>query len=101
MQRRSARRFSMVTSVGSLATIACKPRQVRKEATVASDSGAGVWLAEVATSFGIASWMISTSASMRSRAFHNPERLLRNAFAPLTQGGCKSRSACFWTRSDC
>ena len=31
--------------VGPLATIACKPRQVRKEATVASDSGAGVWLA--------------------------------------------------------
>jgi hypothetical protein len=31
--------------VGPPATIVCKPRQVRKEATVANDSGAGVWLA--------------------------------------------------------
>ena len=34
-------------SVGPPATIACKLRQVRKEATVASDSGAGMWLAEL------------------------------------------------------
>jgi hypothetical protein len=33
--------------VGPLATIARKLRQVRKEATVASDSGAGVWLARL------------------------------------------------------
>lgn len=39
----------MVTGVGPLATISCKSRQVRKEATVATDSGAGVWLASVAT----------------------------------------------------
>jgi len=31
--------------VGPPATIVRKPRQVRKEATVADDSGAGVWLA--------------------------------------------------------
>jgi hypothetical protein len=31
--------------VGALATIACKPRQGRKAATVVSDSGAGVSLA--------------------------------------------------------
>ncbi len=30
--------------VGPLATIRCKPRQVRKEATVAADSCAGMWL---------------------------------------------------------
>ena len=34
-------------SVGPPATIARKLRQVRKEATVASDSGAGMWLAEL------------------------------------------------------
>ncbi len=32
--------------VGSLATIRCKPRQVRKGATVAADSCAGMWLAQ-------------------------------------------------------
>ena len=37
---------SMVTSVSPLAVIACKPRQVRKEATVASGLCAEVWLAE-------------------------------------------------------
>jgi len=31
---------------GPPATIGCKPRQVRKEATVAADSCAGVWLAK-------------------------------------------------------
>ena len=31
--------------VGPPATIVCESRQVRKEATVANDSGAGVWLA--------------------------------------------------------
>ncbi len=35
----------MVTSVGPLAVIACKPRQVRKEATVASGLCAEVRLA--------------------------------------------------------
>ncbi len=34
-------------SVGAFATIACELRQVRKEATAASDSGAGVSLAEL------------------------------------------------------
>jgi hypothetical protein len=33
--------------VGPLATIRCKPRQVRKEATVAADSCAGMWLARL------------------------------------------------------
>lgn len=36
---------SMVSRVGPLATIPCKPRQARKGATVATDSCAGVWLA--------------------------------------------------------
>ena len=40
---------SMVTCSGSLATINCEPRQVRKEATVAVISGAGVQLGQVAT----------------------------------------------------
>ena len=39
----------MVTCSGSLATINCELRQVRKEATVAAISGAGVWLGRVAT----------------------------------------------------
>ncbi len=42
-------RLSMVVFAGAPATIACKPRQVRKEATVVSDSGAGVLLAKTAT----------------------------------------------------
>ena len=39
----------MVTRSGSLATINCELRQVRKEATVTVTSGAGVWLGQVAT----------------------------------------------------
>ncbi len=39
----------MVTRSGSLATINCELRQVRKEATVAVISGAEVWLGRVAT----------------------------------------------------
>ena len=41
----------MVTCSGSLATINCELRQVRKEATVAVISGAGVWLGQVTTLF--------------------------------------------------
>jgi len=41
----------MVAFVGPLATIHREPRQVRKEATVVVDSCAGVWLAEVISSF--------------------------------------------------
>jgi len=39
----------MVTCSGSLATINCELRQVRKEATVTVISGAEVWLGRVAT----------------------------------------------------
>ena len=39
----------MVTCSGPLATISCEPRQVRKEATVAAISGAGVQLGQVTT----------------------------------------------------
>ncbi len=39
----------MVTRIGPLATINCEPRQARKGATAAVDSGAGVWLVRVAT----------------------------------------------------
>ena len=39
----------MVTCSGSLATISCELRQVRKEATVAVISGAEVWLGRVTT----------------------------------------------------
>ena len=35
---------SMVGRAGAAATRNCKPRQARKGATVAVDSGAGVWL---------------------------------------------------------
>ena len=38
----------MVTRTGPLATTDCEPRQARKGATVAVDSGAGVWLVWVA-----------------------------------------------------
>ena len=39
----------MVGRVGSPATIGCEPRQARKGAAVATDSGAGVRLARSAT----------------------------------------------------
>lgn len=34
----------IVASIGPFATISREPRQVRKEATVAADAGAEVWL---------------------------------------------------------
>ena len=34
----------MVAGIGPFATIDCEPRQVRKEATVAVDAGAEMWL---------------------------------------------------------
>ncbi len=40
---------SMVALVGPLATINCEPRQTRKGAAAAIDSGAGVWRAGVTT----------------------------------------------------
>ncbi len=39
----------MVANIGRFAAICCEPRQVRKEATVAADSGAEVWLVLVTT----------------------------------------------------
>ena len=39
----------MVVRVGPPATIGCEPRQARKGATVAADSGAGVWRVRAAT----------------------------------------------------
>jgi hypothetical protein len=42
----------MVASACPLATIHCEPRQARKGAAAAVNSGAGVWLAEAATRFG-------------------------------------------------
>ena len=39
----------MVGRVGPPATISCEPRQARKGAAAATDSGAGVWLARSAT----------------------------------------------------
>jgi len=39
----------MVIRSGSLATINCELRQVRKEATVAVTSGAEVWLGRITT----------------------------------------------------
>ena len=43
----------MVTCSGSLATISCEPRQVRKEATVAVISGAEVRLGQVTTLYSL------------------------------------------------
>ena len=40
---------SMVTCIGPLATIYREPGQARKGAAAAVDSGAGVWLVQVAT----------------------------------------------------
>jgi hypothetical protein len=42
---------SMVSRIGPLAMIRCKPRQARKGATVAADSCAGVRLVRLATHF--------------------------------------------------
>lgn len=39
----------MAARVGPPATLRCKPRQARKGAAAAADSGAGVWLVQVAT----------------------------------------------------
>ena len=39
----------MVIRIGSFATISCELRQARKGATVAVDSGAGMWLVWIAT----------------------------------------------------
>jgi hypothetical protein len=39
----------MVAPVGPLATINCEPRQTRKGAAAAIDSGAGVWRAGATT----------------------------------------------------
>ncbi len=39
----------MVACAGPSATISCEPRQARKGAAAAVDSGAGVWLVQVAT----------------------------------------------------
>ncbi len=39
----------MVSRVGPLATINCEPRQARKGAAAAVDSGAGMWLVRDAT----------------------------------------------------
>lgn len=36
---------------GSLAMLASKPRQIRKEAAVVSDAGAEMWLVRAATFF--------------------------------------------------
>jgi len=44
----------MVASACPLATIHCEPRQARKGAAAAVNSGAGVWLAEAATRVGAA-----------------------------------------------
>lgn len=41
--------FAMVACIGSPATIDREPRQVRKEAAVAVDSGAGMWLVQAAS----------------------------------------------------
>ncbi len=35
---------SILVSIGPFAMLGCEPRQVRKEATVAADAGAEVWL---------------------------------------------------------
>jgi hypothetical protein len=37
--------------IGPFATLGCEPRQVRKEATVAADAGAEVWLVSTAMRF--------------------------------------------------
>jgi len=42
---------SRVAPAGPLATTSCEPRQARKGAAAAMDSGAGVWRAGVATIF--------------------------------------------------
>ena len=42
----------MVTHSGPLATTSCEPRQARKGAAAAADSGAGVWLVWVAAISG-------------------------------------------------
>jgi hypothetical protein len=47
----------MATCAGPLATTDCEPRQARKGAAAAVDSGAGVWLVQVATYSSPGRWL--------------------------------------------
>ena len=46
-------REPIAASIGPFATLSCEPRQVRKEATVATDAGADVWLVLAAIGFSV------------------------------------------------
>ena len=59
----------MVTCSGSLATISCELRQVRKEATVAVISGAGVRLGQVATQFFLITFLACGNLGCNSNEF--------------------------------
>jgi hypothetical protein len=58
----------MVVPVGPLATINCEPRQTRKGAAAAMDSGAGVWRAGAAT-IPARIWRQSTGPGLSSYAW--------------------------------
>ncbi len=68
----------MVAPAGPLATISCEPRQARKGAAAATDSGAGVWRAGVATikrniaKGGLAAELITRLASVRGLGIPSP-----------------------------
>ena len=61
----------MVACAGPLATISCEPRQTRKGAAATVDSGAGVWLVQVASIFSMTLifGMISINQTKKIRHF--------------------------------
>ena len=67
--------LSMVACAGPLATIHCELRQARKGATAAVNSGAGVWLVQVATLFSSAGGPFSlseTTSGGQTPSFSDP-----------------------------
>jgi hypothetical protein len=75
----------MVTCFGSLATISCELRQVRKEATVAVISGAEVRLGQVTThNSNVAGRFLQSPVSRKSNAI-NPVYPANQFFVRLRQ----------------
>jgi len=75
----------MVTCSGSLATINCELRQVRKEATVTVISGAEEWLGRVAT-------LLLTAFSATSPHYNQQISLKIKALLQLALRGYKNKS---------
>jgi hypothetical protein len=76
----------MVTHSGPSATTGCEPRQARKGATVAADSGAGVWLVWVATRRGVRAVEGARLESVCTETYRGFESLPLRQNAPRNVG---------------